>query len=268
MRTRATGLILAFVTAGLLSLGAAPQPPSVETLLTRLFGSEDKTPYELSADFSGTLTLVIRGGKVTAVAAGSFHETRKADGIKRRKVNITRLDLPLLLRPFRRTVERVIEEKVETQSESPETFHAHDIFIQGGELPGRRYLLIGVHKDIVNDAIDRFGKPQDKVDPATRRRIAHWLYTSPTQREMLVRSGPPYALQAVLDEGGMLYELTLFYDWGEVGTRVSYIIVNSQPVWQQVSADAISQLSGFGRVDGKLTLNFTNHCVNCADRKR
>lgn len=267
MGTRTTGLILMVVTTAILSLGAAPQPPSVETLLTRLFGSEDKTPYELSADFSGTLTLVIRGGKVTAVAAGSFQEIRKADGVKRRKVNITKLDLPLLLRPFRRTVERLIEEKVETQSESPETFHAHDIFIHG-DLPGRRYLLIGVHKDIVNDAIDRYGKPQDKADPITRRRIAHWLYTSPSQREMLVRPGPPYALQAILDEGGTLYELTLFYDWGEVGSKVTYIIVNSQPVWQQVSADAISQLSGFGRVDGKLILNFTNHCVNCADRKK
>lgn len=246
---------------------AAAPAPSVDALLARLFGSEDKTPYELSADFSGTLTLIIRGGKFVAVAAGSFHEVRKTDGVKRRKVNITRLDLPVLLRPFRGTIRRVIEEKVETQSESPETFHEHDIFVHG-ELPGKRYLLIGVQKQIVDEAIDKYGKPEYKRDTATRRRIAHWLYTSPSMRDRLVRSGPPYALQAVLDEGGTLYELTLFYNWGEVGTRIAYIIVNGQPVWQEVSADANSELSGFGRVDGKLLLNFANHCVNCADRKK
>jgi len=253
-----------FTLATLAAIGgpAAAQAPSVDALLARLFGSEDKTPYELTADFSGTLTLIVRGGRFTAVAAGSFHEVRKSDGVKRRKVNITRLDLPVLLRPFRGTLRRVIEEKVETQSESPETFHEHDIFVHG-ELPGKRYLLIGVQKEIVDEAIDRYGKPEHKKDTATRRRIAHWLYTSPSMREMLVRSGPPYALQAVLDEGGTLYELTLFYNWGEVGTRIVYIIANGQPVWQQVSADANSELSGLGRADGKLLLNFTNHCVNC-----
>lgn len=263
MGIRAIAFILTLAVPAVLGGAAAAQTtPSVDTLLARLFGSEDKTPYELTADFSGTLTLVVRGGRFIAVAAGSFQEVRKSDGIKRRKVTITRLDLPVLLRPFRSTLRRVIEEKVETQSESPETFHDHDIFVQS-ELPGKRYMLIGVHKDIVDEAIDKYGKPEHKKDPATRRRIAHWLYTSPSMRDMLVRTGPPYVLQAILDDGGTLYELTLFYNWGEVGTRISYITVNSQPVWQQVSADATSELSGFGRVDGKLLLNFSNHCVSC-----
>jgi hypothetical protein len=262
MSIRSIAVTLTLAVLAAIAGPAVAQAPSVDALLAHLFGSEDKTPYELTADFSGTLTLVVRGGRFTAFAAGSFQEVRKSDGVKRRKVNITRLDLPVLLRPFRGTLRRVIEEKVETQSESPETFHEHDIFVHG-ELPGKRYLLIGVHKDIVDEAIDRYGKPEHKKDAATRRRIAHWLYTSPSMREMLVRTGPPYALQAVLDEGGTLYELTLFYNWGDVGTRIAYIIVNGQPVWQQVAADANSELSGFGRVDGKLLLNFANHCVNC-----
>ena len=233
---------------------------TVDTLLARVFGSEDKTPYELTADFTGTLTLVVRGAKSTAVAAGSFREWRGRDGVRRRKVNVTKLDLPVLLRPFRSSVQRIIEEKVETQSESPEAFHEHDIFILNEQRP--RYVLIGVQKAIVDAAIDRYGKPQDKRDLEVRRRIARWLWTSP-QRENIVRSGPPYALRAQVDEQGLIHELTLFYNWGEVGTRISYMEVNRQAVWRSIAADALSDVSGAGRVDGLLLLNFTNHCVNC-----
>lgn len=262
MRLRpAAGLLLVAILAAA-GNPARAQAPSVDTLLTRLFGSEDKTPYELTADFAGTLALAVRGSTLTAVASGSFNEFRQADGIKRRKVTITTLDLPLLLRPFSGTIRRLIEEKVETQSETPETFHAHDIFIHG-ELPGRRYILVGVHKAIVDDALARYGRPEDRKNVEVRRRIARWLYTSPTQRETLVRPGPPYALLVILDDAGILYELTLFYDWGEVGTRIGYATVSGQPVWRQVSADAVSELAGLGRVDGKLFLTFTNHCVNC-----
>lgn len=240
----------------------AQDAPSVDTLLARLFSTEDRTPYELTADFSGTLALTIKGGTITARAAGSFYEVRRADGVRRRRVQITRLDLPLLLRPFNGTIRRIIEEKVETQNESPETFHSHDIFLHG-QLPGRQYILVGVHKEIVDEAIDRYGKPEDKNHTSTRRRIAQWLYTTPTQRELLVRPGPPYALRAVVNEHGTLFELSLLYSWGEVGTRVEYAVVRDQWVWRQVDADANSELSGFGRVDGKLKLTFTNHCLNC-----
>jgi hypothetical protein len=88
------------------------------------------------------------------------------------------------------------------------------------------------------------------------------LWTSP-QRENIVRPGAPYALRASVDEAGLIYELTLFYNWGEVGTRISYIEVNKQPVWRTVSADAVSDVSGVGRVNGVMLLNFTNHCLNC-----
>src|SRR3990170_6652026 len=213
VRRLATAALLSIALAGGLTVPARSQP-TVDTLLARLFGSEDKTPYELIADFNGTLTLVVRGAKTTAVAAGSFVESRGADGVRKRKVNITRLDLPILLRPFGNSVRRIIEEKVETQSESPETFHEHDIFILG-EQHGR-YVLVGVQRAIVDAAIDLYGKPEDKRDPEVRRRIARWLWTSP-QRENIVRPGPPYALRTAVDEGGLIYELTLFYNGGEVG---------------------------------------------------
>ena len=255
--------LLTIALAGGLSLPARSQP-TVDTLLARIFGSEDKTPYELTADFNGTLTLVVRGTRSTAVAVGSFVESRGADGIRRRKVTITKLDLPLLLRPFGATVRRLIEEKVETQSETPETFLEHDVFILT-EQRGR-YVLVGVQRAIIDATIDRYGKPQDKRDPEVRRKIARWLWTSP-QRENIVRPGPPYALRTTTDEAGLVHELTLFYSWGEVGTRIVYVEVNKQAVWRTVQADAVSEVSGFGRVDGFMVLNFTNHCVNCKSKK-
>lgn len=241
---------------------ARAQAPSVDTLLARLFSTEDKTPYDLTADFNGQLVLSIRGGRLVVVAEGSFLESRGVDGVKRRKVTIKRLDLPLLLRPFSGAVRRVIEEKIETQAETPETFHAHEMFILT-ELPDRHYVLVGVHRSIVDEAIDRYGQPQDKRDPLVRRKIAQWLFTSPTMSEFLVRPGPPYALRAIVDEDGQLYELALFYEWGEVSTRISYVLLNGQPAWRQITADTVSELAGVGRVDGQLVLNFFNHCANC-----
>jgi hypothetical protein len=261
-RTLAAVLATVLVVAATAGQPAAEELPSVDALLARLFSTDERTPYELTAEFTGTLTLTIRGGAVTARAAGSFYEVRRADGVRRRRVQITRLDLPFLLRPFASTIRRVIEEQVETQNESPETFHAHDIFLHS-TLPGKRYVLVGVHKEIVDEAIDRYGRREDKADPATRRRIAQWLYTTPTQRELLVRPGPPYALRAVLNEYGTLFELALLYHWGEIGTRIDYAVVRDQWVWRQVDADASSELAGFGRVDGKLRLTFFNHCLNC-----
>lgn len=238
------------------------QTPTVDQLLVRLFTSENDEPYELTADFSGKLTLLVRGSRVAATAAGSFREWRKAGEPRRRKVTIDRLDVPLLLRPFAGTLRRIIEEKVETQTENQETFHAHDIFMLQ-DLPGRRYALAGVHRNIVDDAISRFGKPEDKLDVATRRRIAEWLFTNPNMRTMLVRSGPPYAMRAVIDDEGHLYDLTLFYDWGQIGTKIVYTEIGGIPVWRTVVSDTVGDLTGMGRVEGDLVLNFTNHCMNC-----
>jgi hypothetical protein len=238
------------------------QGPTVDQLLTRLFTTEGEEPYELTSDFSGKLSLVVRGSRVTANARGSFREWRKAGEVRRRKVTIDRLDVPLLLRPFAGTLRRLIEEKVETQTESQETFLAHDVFMLP-DLPGRQYALGGVHRSIVDDAISRYGKPEDKLDVATRRRIAHWLFTNPNMRSMLVRSGPPYAMRAVVDDAGHVYDLILYYDWGKIGTKITYTLIDSVPVWRNVVSDTVGDLSGVGRVEGDLALVFTNHCMNC-----
>lgn len=241
---------------------AYAQTPSVDTLLGKLFTSETPDPYEVTADFNGSLTLLVRGSRLTATATGSYIEYRKAGDHRRRKVTIDRLDVPLLLRPFTGTLRKVIEDKVESQADNPENFHNHDVFLLQ-ELPGKRYVLAGVHRSIVDDAIDRYGKPQDKRDVTTRRKIAQWLYTTPWMRSFLVRPGPPYAMRAVVDEDGQLHELTVSYDWGEIGTKVSYVTLSGQPIWKQVVSDVTSELSGVGHVDGELVLNFSNHCLNC-----
>jgi len=261
-RVRAAAVALVLVS----SLAATPpgraQTSLVDYLLAELFSTADKTPYELTADFTGTLTVTAKGSSLVAYAEGSFVERRGNDGIRRRKVTIRKLALPLLLRPFASSLSRAIEEKIETQAENPDTFYAHDIFFIA-EQPEHRYVLGGVHRDIVNEAIDRYGKPQDKLDVTTRRKIAQWLYSAPTMRDFLVRPGPPYALRAIIGADGLLYELVVSYDWGEVSTRIGYVVVRGQPVWAQVTADTVSTLSGLGRVTGQLALNFTNHCVNC-----
>ncbi len=254
--------------AALLTLGwpaglrAQLQTPSVDTLLLRLFGSETRDPYELTADFMGALRVTVRGSQLVVEAEGSFFESRGTDGVRRRKVAVRKLSVPLILRPFSASIGRAIEDRIETQAENPETFHAHDIFVADVQ-PGPRYVLGGVHRDIVDDAIDRYGKPRDKLDVTTRRKIAEWLFSAPTMREFIVRPGPPYALRAVIDDTGLLYELILSYDWGQVSTKVAYAYINGQAVWARVVADTMSDLSGVGHVTGQLSLVFTNHCVNC-----
>jgi len=238
------------------------QAPTLDALLLRLFDVNVKEPYELSADFNGTLDVTVKRSRLVVAADGSFLEWRGTDGIRHRSVTVHDLTLPLLLRPFASSIRKVIAEKIETQGENPETFYAHDIFLLS-EQPGGRFVLAGVHRAIVDDAIDRYGRPEDKLDVTTRRKIAQWLYTAPNMKEFIARPGPPYALRATIDENGVLYELVLSYDWGEVSTRIGYIWINGQPVWAEVQADTVSNLAGVGRVIGQLVLRFTNHCVNC-----
>jgi hypothetical protein len=235
--------------------------------MQKMFGTEGKPPYDLTADFTGVLTITFKNGRLVVEADGSFHEWRSADGIKHRKVIIRNLSVPLLLRPFAQALRKTVAERIETQAENPEIFYAHDLFI-ATELPNRRYVVTGVHRALVDEAIDRYGKPDDKTDPETRRKIAQWLFTAPTMREFIVRPGPPYALQATLDENGLLHDLVLYYDWGQVSTKVGFVTINGRPVWTDLVADTVSNLSGIGEVRGQMSLLFTNHCVNCNRQPR
>jgi hypothetical protein len=166
------------------------------------------------------------------------------------------------LRPFTGTLRRTLEDKVEAQADAPEAFLQHDVFIVT-RLPAGRYVLAGVQRSIVTDAITRFGRAKDQEDTLTRREIARWLYTSAAMRSFLVRAGPPYAFRAVVDDTGLLHELVLSYDWGALSTKVDFVVVNGQPVARRIVADTASEVSGVGRVTGQLLLTFSNHCVNC-----
>lgn len=258
------GLLTAALALGTAPLPgeAQPQPITVDYLLQKLFGTDNKPAYDLTADFTGVLTVTFKNGRLVVEAEGSFHEWRGPDGSKHRHVVIRNLSVPFLLRPFVQSLRRTVAERIEAQAENPEIFYAHDLFISA-ELPDNVFAVTGVHRALVDEAIDRYGKPEDKADPETRRKIAQWLFTSPTMHDFIVRPGPPYALQAKIEDTGLLHELTVFYDWGQVSTRVEFVTVNGRTVWSNVVADTVSTLPGVGQVTGQLSLNLTNHCVNC-----
>lgn len=242
--------------------GPGGQNDPITTILARVVGTQDQDAYELTADFKASLTVFVKGAPFTAEAEGTYKEVRKPGEPRRRKIKIHRVDLPLLLRPFTGSVQSSIENKVDLKADNPETYRGHDIFILEDQGDGR-YVLAGIHRDIVDEAIDRYGQPDQKTDPAIRRNVSRWLYSSPTMRTWIVRSGPPYAVRTVVDEDGLVYDLGLFYDWGQVGTKISYVVIGGQSVWREIVTDTVSELASLGRVDGKLTLTFSNHCLNC-----
>jgi hypothetical protein len=247
--------------AGTLPAQATGQP--VDELLARALSPKHRVPYELTAHFAGTLVVSVRTGQLTVTAAGSFREWRKeGDPTVQRHVTVETLHLPLVLRPFAGALRRVIEEKVEKQSSDSPDFHSHDFFILDS-LAGGRYVIAGVHHAIVNDAIDRYTSSADRDDIATRRLIARWLYTSPMMRKWLVRPGPPYAFEAIVGESGLIYTLSVFYDWGRSDTSISYTMVGGEPYWSQVTTDIQAEVSDLGPVRGQMSLTFTNHCLGC-----
>jgi hypothetical protein len=241
------------------------QGPSVDQLLERIFGSDSTDPYYETADFDARLLLNVRGLRLTAVAAGNFAEFREQKGGPvKRKINIERLDLPVLLRPFAATIRRVIQERGEQQSENPEDWTDHDFFILE-QRADKKYVVVGVRRDRVNQAIKEFGRGKfNKDDTNDRRAVARWLYTSPTMKEFLTsRAGGAYAAVFVTDELGRVYEQSLLYDWGKIGTKITWGQVTGIWVWKQLDSDVVSDVAGFGRVTGDATLTFSNHCWTC-----
>src|SRR5437867_8860464 len=191
-RRGAAVLAALLVTFSATTIGRA-QPPTVETLLLRLFDVNVTEPYELNADFSGVLEVTVKRSRFVVSADGSFLEWRGTDGIRHRQVMVHNLTLPRLLRPFATSIRNVMADKIETQAENPETFHAHDIFLLT-EQQDQRYVVVGIHHAIVDDAIDRYGDAEDKLDVIKRRKIARWLYTAPTMNAVMARRGPTYAV--------------------------------------------------------------------------
>lgn len=235
---------------------------SVEAVVGRIFTDVSPTPYEVTADFEGTLTIHYRGSRLEARAEGSYREWRSAFGQpKRRQVAITTLDVPLLLRPFTGALKRLIEERVEQEEGTLEILPHYDFFIIE-DAPDGRVVIGGIRRDIVTEVLERFGRANDAKDEAVRRHIARWLY-QPTQRRRVIRSGGPYLVTVVTDEQGTLYHLVFTYDWGEVETQIAWATVSGISIWREVKMDTSTELRGLGRVGGILSLKVSNHCYNC-----
>ncbi|HEV8340179.1 MAG TPA: hypothetical protein VGR25_11075 [bacterium] len=262
--SRTGGILIAL---GILFL-ATPLPTranhvSVDELLKRIFTDPDPVPYEMTADFEGTLTISGKGGqKLGARAAGSFREWRATQGgPKRRSVNITTLDLPLLLRPFSSNLRKLIQERIEREEGTLEILSDYDMF-QLSETPGGRIILAGIRQDIVTEVLRRYGRGAEVKDTGTRRAIAKWLY-QPRQRESIDRPGGPYLVTVVTDEEGRLYSLIAQYDWGPVETKIEWGTAAGRTAWRAVKMDSSTELNRYGRVVATMVLRFSNHCFDC-----
>lgn len=239
---------------------------SVETLIAQIFGAKDAAAYELQAHVRGAFSLTTGSGYIAGSAAGNFREWRTLGGPRRWRVTVQELELPWLLRPFAGPVRASIEQKVEQQSEAFQNFRNYDVFMSE-ELAGGQYALVGLRRDIVDEAIVRYGRAVDKQDPESRRTIARWLFTAPWMRSSIIRSGQPYALKVVTDESGLVHELQVFYERSQVGMKFTYLTVGAQLAWKEVlSTFANSNAKGLGRLEGQLKLGFADHKLDLAPR--
>ncbi len=257
-------ILLALLLAGPLPAGASHVP--VEVLLQRMFTDPSPAPYEAGALFEGDMVAMWRGGRLTVKAAGSYREWRATPGgLRRRHVTITRLDLPLVLRPFEANLKKLLAERVEQEEGTLALLDEYDVFI-AEELPAGRFLLGAVRKDIVTDIIRRYGQASDLRDAGVRRAVARWLY-QPGQRALVTRPGGPFLITAEVDEEGTYYSLLLTYDWGPVGTEIDWVRVGGRLLWRQVKMDTSLELRGLGRIDGQMHLRFRDHCFNSGCRR-
>lgn len=250
----------------LLTPAAEAQRPTVDALLQRIYTEPNPQPYTMTADFRADFTLSLATGKFSVRAAGTMVESRTAMGDpKKRKADVTRLDLPLMLRPFSGSIRKIVTDLIEVEQRPGEVLPVHDVFI-AEERPDGRYLLGGVRKDIVTQTMQRYNQTAGLDDNDARRAIARWLW-SPSQRAAIVRPGPgPYMLTALADENGLIHQLTLAYDWGQVGNRITFVTIGGRAFWREVVSDTISEVAGLGRVDGHMVMQVTNHCLNCPPR--
>lgn len=239
---------------------------SVDALLARVYAEPHPQPYTMTADFTAEVLLNIPTGKVTVRAAGTITESRTAAGEpRRRKAMVTKLDVPVMLRPFTNQIRKVVTDLIEVEQKPAEFLPYQDVFIVE-ERPPDRYVLGGVRTDITNDVMTKYGQTALLRDATARRAIARWLW-APSQRASIVRPGPgPYMLTSVVDEAGLLYQLTLSYDWGQVGSRTTFAMISGRPFWREVISDSSGEVAGIGHVDGRMVLHVQNHCLNCPPR--
>ncbi len=254
-------LLVALTASGV----ASAQALTVDVLIARLVTEPNTQPYQLTADFTTRATLNMSTGKFTVAAVGTMIESRTA-GLdpRRRKATITKMDVPLLLRPFSNSIRQTLTDMIETERRFAEFVPLFDIFIQQ-ELGGGRFMLGGVRQDIVTEVMTKYGQAAYTKDPIARRAIARWLF-APSQRASIVRGGASYAVSALVDEAGLVHQLTLFYEWGVLGNRFSFVTVGGRSFWREVVGDTSTELTSIGRVDGVIVIQFSNHCLNCTTR--
>lgn len=245
---------------------ALAQTPAVDVLLSRLSNDPNPQPYTMTADFKADFAITLPTGRFNVHAEGTILEARVSPGAPRqRKATITRLDVPLMLRPFSNSIRKTLTDLIEVEQKPTEVLPTMDVFI-AEEQPANRYLLGGVRTDIVKATMRRYGQEATLEDITARRAIARWLW-SPSQRGSIVRPGPgPYMLTALVDDTGLLHQLILHYDWGQVGNRIVFVTIGGRPFWREVTSDSSSEVAGLGRVDGRMTLQVSNHCLNCPPR--
>jgi hypothetical protein len=258
--------VIAFVTVLLVHYGPAAelaQASTVDALLSRVSNDPNPHPYTMTADFKAVFAITLPTGRFNVHAQGTILETRVSPGAPRqRKATITRLDVPLMLRPFSSAIRKTVTDLIEVEQKPAEILPFQDVFI-AEEQPPSRYLLGGVRTDIVKATMRRYGQEANLEDITTRRAIARWLW-SPSQRASIVRPGPgPYMLTALVDDTGLIHQLILYYDWGQIGSRITFVTIGGRRFWREVISDTSSEVAGIGRVDGQMILHVSNHCLNC-----
>lgn len=260
--SRRFGLASAALAATLMTaLPAGAQTPPISALLASDSARADAAPYELRAQFTGTLRLVVRGAHYTIGTEGWMRQSSRPGEPRRTRVTVERVQVPFLLQPFSTSLRGAIADLIETQTADPMLADTHDLFITEAT-PGR-IAVGGVRRDLVNEAIERYMPQLDPRIPEMRTVVARWLYSSQRMQSWLRRPGPPYLITAVVGSSGLLETLSLTYDWGTVETNVAYAAVGARVVWRTIDLAVAGDLKGIGPLNGQLALAFSNYCVNC-----
>jgi hypothetical protein len=128
------------------------------------------------------------------------------------------------------------------------------------------FTIGGVRRDIVTHAMAAYRAPHGESggDGEARRSVAKWLFTSPIMKTRIVRPGPPYALEAVVDAQGLLRAFTIFYNWGTLRTQIAYAIIGGAPVWDRIRSDVATDLPTLGHATGEVTISLFNECLDCS----
>ena len=250
----------------LLALPGCGQTRSVGDLVRLALAPKPSELYTMRADYD--LMLTVRyggGGLLTTTARGALTEWHRPRQPLHRNITIREMRIPLMLRPFSGLVQRVIKERIETQPDDLPDVAGHDFFLLDGASKDQ-YVIGGVRRDIVTETLAAYQNPRPGTsnDPETRRVVAKWLFSSPTMKSRVIRSGPPYAMKGVIDAQGLLRAFDLFYNWGILRTQIAYGLINGAPVWNRLQTDVASDLPTLGHVTGEVTISLSNECLDCA----